>query len=55
MEILAKDKGIKRGQAYVDVNFPEAIRLVEHLGFERESIMKRFIGDGDAAMYARFF
>lgn len=55
IEILAKDKGIKRGQAYVDCSFPEAIRLVEHLGLHRESTMEKFIGDEPAYLYVKFF
>ncbi len=55
MEKLVQEHGIKRLQAYVDVNFSEAIRLVEHLGFQCESIMKKFIGDGDAWMFVKFF
>lgn len=50
---FVKDKGIKRLQAYIDPQFPEAIRLVQHLGFERESNMKNFYGDRDAFLYVR--
>lgn len=52
-EEFVKDKGIKRLQAYIDPNFPEAIRLAQHLGFERESNMKNFYGDRDALLYVR--
>ncbi len=44
---------IERLQAFVRMN-DKAIRLVEHLGFQKESIMKNFFGDEDAFMYARF-
>ena len=53
MEIFVKEHGIKRLQAYVELDFPEAIRMVQHLGFEKESIMKSFVGDKDVSMYVR--
>lgn len=53
MDDFVKDKGIIRLQAYIDPNFPEAIRIVQHLGFERESNMERFYPDRDAYMYKR--
>ena len=55
MDIFVKEHGIKRLQAYVEMDFPEAIRMVQHLGFEKESIMKNFIGDKDASMYVKLF
>lgn len=53
LDVFVKDKGIIRLQAYIDPNFPEAIRTVQHLGFERESNMKRFYPDRDAYLYVR--
>jgi len=53
IDLFVEEHGIKRLQAYVEPNFPEAIRMVEHLGFEQESIMKNFVGDKDAAMFVR--
>ena len=53
MDIFVKEHGIKRLQAYVEMDFPEAIRMVQHLGFEKESIMKNFVGDKDVSMYVR--
>jgi len=44
---------LRRLQAYVECDFPEATRLVEHLGFTIESTMSNFIGDKDAYMYAK--
>ena len=44
---------LKRLQAYVECDFEEAIRLVKHLGFEKESIMKNFMNDKDAYMFVR--
>ena len=55
MDIFVKEHGIKRLQAYVEMDFPEAICMIQHLGFEKESIMKNFIGDKDASLYARIF
>lgn len=52
---LVEDKGIKRLQAYVVTDFPEAVRMVQHLGFEKESILKNFMGDKDAYLYVRLF
>jgi hypothetical protein len=53
MEEFIKDKGIKRLQAYIDPLFPEGIRLVQHLGFERESNMTNFYGNRDAYLYRK--
>ena len=53
IERFAEENHIRRLQAYVECDFPEAILLVRHLGFERESIMKNFVGDKDAFMYIR--
>lgn len=55
IDIFVKEHGIKRLQAYIEMDFPEAIRMVQHLGFEKESIMKRFVGDKDASMYVKLF
>ncbi len=53
IDIFVKEHGIKRLQAYIEMDFPEAIRMVQHLGFEKESIMRSFVGDKDASMYVR--
>ena len=45
---------IKRLQAFVRTDFPEAERLVQHLGFEKESKMVGFFDDKDAWMYVKF-
>ena len=54
-EIFVKEHGIRRLQAYIELDFPEAIRMITHLGYHRESIMKHFIEDKDAYLYVRFF
>jgi len=53
IEKFTEDKGIKRLQAYIDPEFPEAIRTAQHLGFKYESDMKNFYGDRHAYMYVR--
>ena len=53
LDIFVEEHDIKRLQAYVECDFEKAIRLVEHLGFEREFVMKNFTGDKDSYMYRR--
>jgi hypothetical protein len=53
MDIWVKEHGVKRLQAYVECDFDEAIRTVQHLGFKKESIMHSFIDDKPAFMYVR--
>ncbi len=53
MEKLAEEHNIKRLQAYVECDFPDAIRMVEHLGFTKESTMENFVGDRDSFLYKR--
>ena len=53
MDIFAKEHKIKRFQAYVRPDFEEAIRMVQHLGFEYEFTMKDFMPEGDAIMYKK--
>ena len=53
IEKFAEKHKVKRLQAYVECDFPEAITMVRHLGFTKESIMKNFMGDKDAYMYVR--
>lgn len=55
LEILMKEKGIIRAQAYVGSDFPAAVRTVVHLGFHRESLMPNFVGKKPAYLYVRFF
>ena len=53
LDEITKEHNIKRLQAYVDVDFPEGIKLLEHLKFTKESVMDKFSGDKDAFMYKR--
>lgn len=55
IDIFAKEHKIKRAQAYVECSFPEAIRMVEHLGFHRESVMPNFVENESAYLYVKFF
>lgn len=55
MEWLAKTYRLHRLQAYIEMDFPAAIRMVEHLGFEKECTLKEFVGDKDVYLYTRFF
>ena len=52
---FSKNHNLRRLEAYVRIDFPEAIRMVEHLGFERESVMSDFIGEESAYLYKRIF
>ena len=53
IDTFVKEHEIKRLQAYVELDFIEAIRMARHLGFEKESIMINFIGDKDAYLFTR--
>ena len=53
MNIFVKEHNIKRLQAYIECDFPEAIRTAEHLGFRWESDMPNFVNDKTAYMYVR--
>ncbi len=53
LKIFTEDKGLIRLQAHVEKGFPEAIRMIEHLGFEFESTLKKFYNETDYLLYAR--
>jgi len=55
MDKLVEEKGLKRLQAYIALDFPEAIRMIQHLGFHKEGILKNFIGNKDASLYVNLF
>lgn len=52
IDSFVSKKGIKRLQAFVRKD-DNNIRLVEHLGFTRESVMKNFFDEEDGLMFAR--
>ena len=47
------EHGLRRVMAVVEPDFPKAIRTIEHLGFEREAILKNFYDEKDGYLYAR--
>lgn len=49
---LIKVHKLKRLMAAVQIDFPEAIRMVEHLGFTQECVMKNWKGEKSAFLYA---
>lgn len=53
-DIFCKEHRILRLQAFVAVDFPEGVRIADHLGFTIESIMRNFWPDKDAYLYVRF-
>ena len=53
IENFCEEHKIRRLQSYVECDFTEAITLVQHLGFTKESIMEKFMGDRDAFMYKK--
>ncbi len=55
LDIFAKEHKIKRAQAYIETDFEQAIRLVQHLGFEYESTMQNFVGNQPAYLYVKFY
>lgn len=50
---IIEDKGLIRVMAAIDPKREDCIRLCEHLGFEKESIMLDFFGRQPALMYVR--
>jgi hypothetical protein len=54
LDMMILDLGLTRLQAWVDPSRPEAIKLVKHLGFVDEFIMKDFLGfDKPAIMFVK--
>jgi len=54
MNTTAEVNGIKRYQCWIDADNEKRIRFAEHLGFEKESLMKDFNGKGkDAFLYVK--
>ena len=52
---FVKEHNIRRLQSYVMCDFEEGIRMVEHLGFTKESIMLGFSGNKPAYMFVRLY
>lgn len=56
MDGLARDMKLRRLQAMVRESFAQSHLWVERLGFERESVLRRYgINGEDMTMYTRFF
>jgi RimJ/RimL family protein N-acetyltransferase len=55
IETFCADFGIRRLEAFVEIGFNEGIRLVEHLGFIEDGIMKNFYGDLPGLRFVRLF
>ncbi len=56
MTIFCKTHRIHRLQAWVAKEFTEGLRVVRHLEFEEEYLMKGFLGKGkDAIMFVKYF
>jgi RimJ/RimL family protein N-acetyltransferase len=55
MRTLTEELGVKRLQAYVEADFVEGIRLIQHLGFHFEYTMHNFVGNKPACMYVKFY
>lgn len=53
LDTFVKDMGIVRLMCPVKTDFQQAISMVEHLGFSREVLMKRFYGENDAYLYTK--
>jgi hypothetical protein len=51
---LIEECDLRRVQSVIRVDFPQAIRMIEHLGFQLEGYMKGYCPDGcDVFMYGR--
>lgn len=56
MEELIENNALHRVEAAVRTDFPEAVKMIEVFGFEREGIMKQHGPDkADAYLYSRVF
>ena len=53
LDVLMQDKGLTRLMAAIEDDFPEAVRMAQHLGFVKESRMENWTGDKAAFMYVR--
>lgn len=54
MEYLIEKNKLWRAEAAVRVDFPQAIKMIEFFGFEREGVMRRYYPDKtDAILYSR--
>ncbi len=56
MEELIENNALHRVEAAIRTDFPEAIKMIESFGFEREGLMRQHCPDkADAYLYSRIF
>ncbi len=56
MEHLIKINNLRRAEAYISDDFPQAIQMIEAFGFKREGLMVQQRPDGgNAFLYAKLF
>ena len=54
MEYLIKKNNLWRAEAAVRTDFPQAIKMIEFFGFEREGLMRKYYPDkSDSYLYAK--
>jgi len=54
IELLIQKNNLWRAEAHIRVDFPQAIKMVEFLGFQREGTMRLFFPDKtDGYLYSR--
>lgn len=54
MEELIENNNLRRAQATIRTDFPQAIKMIESFGFEREGLLKQYCPDkGNVYMYAK--
>ena len=53
LDVFPKQMGVTRLMTPVRTDFEEGIRTIEHLGFQRECVMKKFYDEKDAYLYAK--
>jgi RimJ/RimL family protein N-acetyltransferase len=53
IDSFVKEHNLTRIQATVECDFTEAITMIQHLGFHKESIMKKYVSGRDAFLYVR--
>jgi RimJ/RimL family protein N-acetyltransferase len=53
IDSFVEEHRLSRIQATVECDFDAAISMVQHLGFKKESIMKRYVNNKDAFLYVR--
>ncbi len=54
IEEIIKENNLRRIQAAVRTDFPQAVKMIEYFGFEREGLLKQYCPDkGDVYVYAR--